>query len=179
LSLHLSKFIKSIQGRKKMLDVSTVSVNKLLGIAIRSEIDANKTYSDLAERVSNPLLKEKFQWLAYEENKHKEILEKLYETLFQGDEPQIPDTTDEALLPSIHIGPSSSFADILHQAMESEKSAENFYANLSKRFEDPQKKILTYFSKVEHSHYMMLQSEYALAQDFEDYAEKDIDKIVT
>ena len=162
-----------------MLDVSTASVNKLLGIAIRAEIDANKTYSDLAERVLNPLLKEKFQWLAYEENKHKEILEKLYETLYQGDEPQIPDTTDEALLPSIHIGPSSSFADILHQAMESEKSAENFYANLSKRFEDPQKKILTYFSKVEHSHYMMLQSEYALAQDFEDYAEKDIDKIVT
>jgi hypothetical protein len=34
-------------------------------------------------------------------------------------------------------------------------------------------------SKVEHSHYMMLQSEYALALDFEDYAEKDIDKVVT
>jgi hypothetical protein len=34
-------------------------------------------------------------------------------------------------------------------------------------------------SKVEHSHYMMLQSEYALAQDFEDYAEKDKDKVVT
>jgi len=26
---------------------------------------------------------------------------------------------------------------------------------------------------------MMLQSEYALAQDFEDYAEKDIDKVIT
>jgi len=26
---------------------------------------------------------------------------------------------------------------------------------------------------------MMLQSAYALAQDFEDYAEKDIDKVVT
>jgi rubrerythrin len=63
--------------------------------------------------------------------------------------------------------------------MESEKSAENFYVDLSKRFEDPQKKILTYLSKVEHSHYVMLQSEYALAQDFEDYAEKDIDKVVT
>jgi hypothetical protein len=33
-------------------------------------------------------------------------------------------------------------------------------------------------SKVEHGHYMMLQSEYALAQNFEDYAEKDIDKVV-
>ncbi|NIO49464.1 MAG: rubrerythrin [Candidatus Aminicenantes bacterium] len=162
-----------------MLDVSTASVNELLEIAIKAEMEANKTYSDLARRISNPLLKEKFQWLAYEENKHKEILEKLYKTLYQGDEPQVPDTVDETLLPSIHIDPSSSFADILHQAMESEKSAENFYANLSKRFEDPQKKILNYLSKVEHSHYMMLQSEYVLAQDFEDYAEKDIDKVVT
>jgi hypothetical protein len=34
-------------------------------------------------------------------------------------------------------------------------------------------------SKVEHSHCMILQSEYALAQDFEDYAEKDIDKVIT
>jgi rubrerythrin len=162
-----------------MLDVSTASVNELLGIAIRAEIEANKTYSVLAERVSNPLLREKFQWLAYEENKHKEILENLYKTLSQGDELQIPDATDETLLPSIHISPSSSFADILHQAMESEKSAENFYTNLSQRFDDPQKKILNYLSKVEHSHYLVLQSEYTLAQDFEDYAEKDIDKVIT
>jgi rubrerythrin len=63
--------------------------------------------------------------------------------------------------------------------MDSEKSAKDFYANLSTRFEDPKKKILTYLSKVEQSHYMMLQSEYALAQDLEDYAEKDIDKVVT
>jgi rubrerythrin len=70
-------------------------------------------------------------------------------------------------------------ADILHQAMESEKSAENFYAHLAERFENPQKKIFEYLSKVEHSHYMMLRSEYVLAQEFEDYAEKDIDKVVT
>ena len=164
---------------KRMLDISTASVNNLLGIAIRAEMDANKTYSDLAERVSNPLLKEKFQWLAFEEDKHKKILEKLYKTLLQGDEPQIPDKADEARRPSINISPSSSFAELLNQAMESEKSAEDFYANLSLRFEDPQKKILTYLGKVEHSHYTMLQSEYALAQDFEDYAEKDIDKVVT
>jgi rubrerythrin len=179
MRLQLSRFKYYILEEDKMLNVSSASVNKLLGIAIKAEMDANKTYSDLAERVSNPLLKEKFQWLAFEENKHKEILEKLYETISQGDEPKIPDKADEALLPSVHIGPSSSLADILQQAMESEKSAENFYLDLSQKFKDPQKKILTYLSKVEHSHYMMLQSEYALAQDFEDYAEKDIDKVVT
>ncbi len=86
---------------------------------------------------------------------------------------------DEALLPSIHFTPSSSFVDILYQAMESEKSATDFYSNLSARVEAPQKKILDYLSKVEHSHYMMLKSEYTLAQEFEDYAENDIDKVIT
>lgn len=162
-----------------MLDISKASVEELLGIAARAEIDANRIYSNIAKSVSNPLLKEKFQLLAFEENKHREILEKIYEVLFQGDQIKIPDKTDEALLPSIRFTPSSSLVDILYQAMESEKSAESFYAHLAERFENPQKKILEYLSKVERSHYMMLKSEYALAQEFEDYAEKDIDKVVT
>ncbi|MBL7084266.1 MAG: hypothetical protein ISS41_11655, partial [Candidatus Aminicenantes bacterium] len=110
---------------------------------------------------------------------HREVLEKLYADLNPGEEIQVPDKVDEDLLPSIHMSPSSPLVDILYQTMESEKSAENFYANLSKRFEDPQKKILEYLSKVEHSHYIMLESEYTLALDFEDYAEKDIDKVIT
>jgi len=162
-----------------MLDISKASVKELLGIAIRAEIDANKIYSDIANRVSNLLLKEKFQMLAFEENKHREILEKFYEVLFQGEKIQFPDKTDEDLLPSIQFTPSSSLVDILYQAMESEKSAESFYAHLAERFENSQKKILEYLSKVEHSHYVMLKSEYTLAQEFEDYAEKDIDKVVT
>ncbi|MBC8357674.1 MAG: ferritin family protein [Candidatus Aminicenantes bacterium] len=162
-----------------MFDISTASDEELLGIAVKAEMDANKAYTDLASLVSNPLLKEKFQWLAFEENKHREVLEKLYADLNPGEEIQVPDKVDEDLLPSIHMSPSSPLVDILYQTMESEKSAENFYANLSKRFEDPQKKILEYLSKVEHSHYIMLESEYTLALDFEDYAEKDIDKVIT
>jgi len=162
-----------------MIDVSQAPVKELLGLAIRAEIDANATYAQLAERFSNPLLKEKFQWLAYEENKHKIGLEKLHDNLYKDEEAQIPDKADEALLPSLDLTPSSSLVDILYQAMESEKSAEDFYANLSQRVEDAHKKFLEYLSQVEHSHYMMLRSEYLLAQEFEDYGEKDIDKIVT
>ena len=40
-----------------MLDISNASVKELLGLAARAEIDANKAYSDLADMVSNPLLK--------------------------------------------------------------------------------------------------------------------------
>jgi rubrerythrin len=147
-----------------MLDVSTASIKELLGFAVRSEIDSNKTYSDLAERVKNPLLKEKFQWLAYEEKKHKEVLEKLFDALFHGEKLLVPGQMATELIKHIEVTPSSGLVDILYQAMESEKSAENFYARLASRVDKPQS---------------MLLSEYTLAQDFEDYAEKDIDKVIT
>lgn len=162
-----------------MIEDSQASVETLIGMAVRAEIGANKIYSHLADQVSNPLLKEKFTLLAFEESKHKTILEKLFAKLFPGEEIQIPDKTDEALLPSIQMSPSSPLVDILHQAMEAEKAAENFYLSLSGRVQKPQKEILEYLAKVEKSHYHMLHSEYILAQEFEDYAEKDIDKVVT
>ncbi len=162
-----------------MLDVSTTSVKDLLSYAIRSEMDSRKAYKDLADRVRNLLLKEKFQWLAFEENKHKQVLIRLHEALFSGQTIQIPDKPSEELLIRIDITPTSSLVDLLFQAMESEKSAEEFYARLAERMEKAQKRLLQYLSKVEHSHYVMLKSEYDAVQDFEDYAEKDIDKIIT
>ena len=42
-----------------MTDFSQLSIRELLGMATRAEIEANKTYSDLANAVKNPLLKEK------------------------------------------------------------------------------------------------------------------------
>jgi rubrerythrin len=162
-----------------MIDMTKASVKELLGLATRAEIDSNAAYLKLVQRVRNPLLKEKFQMLAFEENKHRVVLEKLYKLLFQGEEIQIPDKTDEALLPSLNFGPSSSLVEILFQAMKAEKSAEDFYAGLSLRVNEPQKKILVYLGRVEHSHYKMLESEYILAQEFEDYGEKDIDKVLT
>jgi rubrerythrin len=151
----------------------------LLGFAARSEIDSNQAYKKLSDKVANPLLKEKFQWLAFEENKHKQVIEKLFSALFPGESFQIPAEPSEELLKRIHITPASSLLDILVQAMESEKSAESFYAQLAKRVKKDQSKLLDYLSKVEHSHYVMLKSEYDAVQDFEDYAEKDIDKIIT
>jgi rubrerythrin len=162
-----------------MEDLSKQTVEELLGVAIRSEIDSNRIYKAWGDRLSNPLLKEKFQWLAKEEQKHKEILEHLYKELQPDAELHIPDQVPEELMVRITIIPSSTFADFLYQAMETEKSAETFYAKLAGRVEDTKKRILNYLSSVEHSHYMMLKSEYTVALVFEDYAEKEIDKVTT
>jgi rubrerythrin len=162
-----------------MLDVTTASLQDLLGYAIRAEMDSNKAYTDLSDTVSNPLLKEKFRWLAFEENKHKEILMKLHTALYPNQTIHIPDEPSQDLFKPVVVAPSSSLVDILLQAMDAEKYAEDFYANLADRVDEGHKKLLHYLSKVEHSHYLMLKTEYDAVQDFEDYAEKDVDKIVT
>ncbi|MCJ7579637.1 MAG: ferritin family protein [Candidatus Aminicenantes bacterium] len=162
-----------------MTEFSQLSVRQLLEMAIRAEIDANRIYSDISNSLKNPLLKEKFQWLAFEEKKHKESLEKLFHTLPGEEKLAIPDKTDEALLPAINITPSSSLVEILYQAMRAEEAAGDFYLSLAQKINAPQQKILKYLSHVEHSHYTMLKSEYLMAQEFEDYGESDIEKIVT
>jgi len=162
-----------------MEDLSKQTVGELLGVAVRSEIDSNRIYKAWSDKLSNPLLKEKFQWLANEEQKHKEILENLFKELHPDGELKIPDQVPEELMKRIAITPSSTLADFLYQAMETEKSAETFYAKLAGRVAETKKKILNYLSSVEHSHYMMLKSEYSLALEFEDYAEREIDKVIT
>jgi rubrerythrin len=161
------------------MNLARLSIKNLLGMADRAEIDAHKTYLKMADRVKNPLLQEKFRILAFEEKKHRAVIEKMYAVLYHGERPIIPASVDEALLPAVQIKPSSSFADILYQAMRAEESAQHFYLGIAKRMRGDKKKILGYLSKVEKSHFMMLKSEYTLALQFEDYAERDIDKVVT
>jgi rubrerythrin len=177
--MHKMKEIKENKAEKER-DIGHASLKDLLGIAVRSEIDSHQTYTDLSRRFSNPLLKEKFQWLAYEESQHREILEHLFDRLFHGDELVVPDKPIEELSKRIEVTPSSTLVDILNQAMESERRSEDFYARLAGEVrEDQPKKILIYLSRVEHSHLKMLEGEFSIALEFEDCAEKPIDKVVT
>lgn len=163
-----------------MIDLAHLTISELLGIAVRSEIDSTQTYTELSERFSNPLLREKFRWLAHEEDTHRIILESLHAQLFKGDALVIPGQPVVELLKRIVVTPSSTLVDILYQAMESEKNSEDFYSNLARRAEEePLEKILVYLSKIEHSHLKMLEGELSAALEFEDYAEKPLEKVVT
>lgn len=162
-----------------MLNVARASLKALLGLAIRAEMDSQRVYARLARRLRNLLLREKIKILAFEEKKHEKALRNLFRASFPGDTPVIPDKADDKLLPTVIIKPQSSLADILMQAMNSEKAAEIFYAKFSRRTKGDRRKILAYLSRVEKSHYLMLRSEYSLALTFEDYAEKEIDKVIT
>jgi rubrerythrin len=162
-----------------MVSVARESIKKLLGYAERAEIDSHKIYVRLANRVKNPLLKEKFRMLAFEEKKHQAVVENLFDSLYHGDKMKVPKTVDQRLLPSVHVKPSTGLVEILTQAMAAETMAQKFYASLAERVHQSKRKVLEYLSKVERSHFLILRSEYTLALEFEDYAEKGIDKVVT
>ena len=162
-----------------MINVARAPIDKLLGYALKAEIDSDRIYTEMSNRVKNPLLVQKFRILAYEEQKHKSVLKNLFRSMYPGDTPEVPEKVDAKLLPAVIIRPSSDLTDILRQAMAAERSAQAFYANLAKRVDPGRKKVLGYLSKVERSHFLMLRSEYAMARQFEDYGEKDIDKFVT
>ncbi len=161
------------------MSLERLSIPKLLGMAVRAELDSERTYSRMADRVKNLLLKEKFQILAFEEGKHTVILNSLFKSLYPGRKISLPSRVDQKLLPAVKVTPATGLADVLSQAMKAEKAAQSFYLGLARRLKRAQKTIVTYLSKVEQSHYLMLQSEYRLALQFEDYAERDIEKVVT
>lgn len=162
-----------------MTSLAKQPVKKLLGYALRAEIDANRIYARMADRVKNTLLKEKFLLLAIEEKKHRDIILRLFASMWKTEKPEIPKAVDERLLPAVALKPSSDLVDVLSQAMQAEKSAREFYASLAKKVQAPGKQMLMYLSNVENGHYLMLRSEYILALQFEDYAERDIDKVIT
>jgi len=161
------------------MSLERLSIPKLLGMAVRAELDSERTYSLMVDRVKNPLLKEKFQMLAFEEGKHAVILNNLFRSLYAGRKLSLPARVDPKLLPSVKVAPATGLVEVLSQAMKAEKAARAFYLGLARRLKPAQKNIVVYLSNVEQSHYLMLQSEYRLALQFEDYAEQDIEKVVT
>ena len=60
------------------MNLSNYTKKDLLLSAIKSEVESNRIYTLLAEIVENGLMKDKFIYLAREEQKHKHFLESIF-----------------------------------------------------------------------------------------------------
>jgi rubrerythrin len=117
--------------------------NQILDLAIQSEIEAARFYSDVAGKTANTFLRELFRTFSAEEQKHRRILEG-----FRND-PSIvlhfesvsdfgvSQTVPEPVL-SIDMRP----ADAIALAMKKEASAMQQYSQLAEASADPQQKAV-------------------------------------
>jgi len=149
----------SIDPRKKAPEI--------MGIAVRAEMDAAAIYRGLFGRVKNEVLRQKLDFLAREEDRHKALLERLFKDKFPGQALRVPEAGRPAKgVPAVE---DMAVLDLFKLAMGKEKEAEEFYKDAKARIEDPAaKRMLEYLSRIERGHYFMIKSEIDLLQVFPD-----------
>jgi rubrerythrin len=148
---------------------SRLSPAEVLGVAIKSEIEAAAAYTSLNEKVKNEILKMKLKYLVLEEKKHRRILEKLFSQRFRGERLEIP---EKSFLPPVKVSKAKklSVLDLFKLALKAEKMSEEFYREAGKQAKDKEsKRILGYLVRVERSHYFIIRSEIDMLDRFPDY----------
>ncbi len=152
------------------MDLRKYTLEDLLLAAIKSEIESNEIYTKIAAKVKNGLLKDKLTFLAKEEQKHKEFIQKVYKKKFPKKKPLIPKTTPVPLPPLVIPDEDASLGTLLKNAMQAEQSAYNFYKSLAKQFtkDDKIRHTLSYFADMELQHYKILEIEKESMDRFEE-----------
>ncbi len=153
------------------MDLSNYALEDLILIALKSEVEARDFYKGIAERISNFLLKDRILFLSGEEEKHRMIFEKIFNEKFPNKAIVYPDKSPVPL-PELEIESEKiPISEIFWIAMQSEKSAHDFYISLSNVFppESTERKMLLYIASMEMGHYQLLQTERENVLKFEDY----------
>jgi rubrerythrin len=118
------------------MDLKHYSKKDILLSALKSEIDSERVYLELAKRVKNFLLADRLKFLAQEEKNHAAYLKALFKAEFPGEQPKIP---AESVIPFPEIdivNESIAMSDLLDQAKQAEDVAATFYSSMISIFTD-------------------------------------------
>ncbi|MCX7784728.1 MAG: ferritin family protein [candidate division WOR-3 bacterium] len=153
------------------MNLTIYSLKDLLVTALKSEVESRNIYTRLAESVENFLLKDRFNFLASEEEKHRAFFENLFKQKFPQRKISLPKKSPVPL-PQINFDEKNFvISEILLSAMKAEKAAYDFYTKLTKRFKDSPEiqKMLHYIASMEMGHYRILELEKENAEKFESH----------
>ncbi len=156
------------------MDLSKYSLENLIFTAMKSEIESKEFYSQLADRVKNPMLKDKLKFLANEEEKHKSFFEWFYEKKFPNKKIELPEKTPVPLPKIVIEDENVPLSQILRNAMDAEKAAANFYFEISDIFHDVPniQRMLLYIASMELQHFKVLEIE---KENFDKFGEFDVE----
>lgn len=136
-------------------DLTTVEI---LGIAIKAEISSFGLYKRFARRVANPMVKQRLESLASDEQNHRQLLEAKYRELTGEEQPPIPSTGDLRQMET-DIEKMSNL-EVLMLAASKEALARKFYGAAALKAADPGgKAVLEYLAGMERGHEEVLRQE--------------------
>jgi len=141
----------------------------MIAVATRAEMESQEVYYALADQMENFVLKDKFKFLGDEEKKHQSILENVFKETFPNEVIELPEDSGVPK-PDVRIREGNLLSDVLEQAMNGEKRAEEFYREMAPFFEDKKmQNLIIYLANIESGHYYFLNIEREMALENEDY----------
>ena len=154
------------------MDLGKYKLDDAFITAIKSEVESRDLYMKIAARVKNAFLYDRMKFLASEEERHRTILLKMYQTYFPGKELVLP-AKSPIPLPEIafdEVNPPALVV-VFELAMKAELAAQGFYLGLAEKIKgDGQvSDTLRYFAAMENNHYKILEAERANAEKYDDY----------
>ena len=151
------------------MDLHNFKLDDLLLAAIKSEEESKQFYTKLTKKTKNGLLQDKLEFLAKEEEKHRQFVEDVYKNHFPGRDIKIPPTSPVPL-PVVELKQDMPLSKLLYEAMKAEMAASDFYISLAKKFEEGTKlhNTLLYFADMEKGHYKILETEKESMERFEE-----------
>jgi rubrerythrin len=153
-------------GMTRERDLTTLEV---LGIAIKSEVDAIKLYTRMKEKAKNPDLVTKIDFLIEQEKNHEKILTEAYRKRFPEIDLSLP---PQSLVPRVRdvLERDATLKEYFGAALEAEKKSEEFYTELAGKTRDQRSRaMLEYLASMERSHYSVLEAELRALEISEDY----------
>jgi len=167
------------------MDLIEYNLKDVMLTALKSEIEAEKSYLAIADRVKNIMLKDRLKFLAGEEVKHAGFIRSFFKSQFPNDEIILPEENIISL-PEIKITDEHiPISELLEQAMAAEQAASNFYLAMLTLFQVDEidqplmldstestttiSEYLLYLSTMELGHYHILKTEVDHAKENEHY----------
>ena len=145
---------------------------EVLSIAIRSETDAQNIYREMAERVSNPRVEERFHLLVAEERQHQNLLEMRYKEFFPDFELKLPPSLLPPTAATTALRRDLSLREVLNLAIQAERDSREIYLEAAAKVNDMGwKSILKSLADWEHTHQMKLTTEYDMLMKCPSYYE--------
>lgn len=145
------------------MQIEDMTLEDVLGMAVKTEIQGRKFYHMLSEKVQHPEVKKKLQSLADDEIRHERIMIEMFRKALGKEPTQLPEGGIPDIvkaITSMDINDRSQLLQVLEMAIEAELTAARFYHHGAGLTADPKtKKMFEQLEKEEDGHYNYLVAE--------------------
>jgi rubrerythrin len=137
------------------------SVDDILKFAINGEQEAYEFYTNLANQMDNPMMREVFEGFAKEEQGHKAKLQKIKEDNIKPALEYVEDIKLADYLIDVKPSPDMDYQKALILAMKKEKAAFKLYAILASKTNDANlRQVFLALAQEEAKHKLRFEIEY-------------------